>query len=160
MGKAPEPPKWIKPQLSRVVDEAPAGDDWLHEIKYDGYRMHVRLDRGKIQLLTRTGLDWSRRYPRTIEALRALPVKSAYLDGELCALRPDGVPAFSRLQAAMDEGRTDDLVFIVFDLRFLNAKGTAAPPSIRTTTARRASGKATAWCRRWFLRATATSIRP
>ena len=69
-------------------------------------RLHGRLDGGKIQLLTRTGLDWSRRYPRTIEALRSLPVKTAYLDGELCALRPDGVPAFSRLQAAIDEGRT------------------------------------------------------
>ena len=112
VGKAAEPPKWIKPQLTRNVDKAPAGDDWLHEIKYDGYRMHARLERGKIQLLTRTGLDWSRRYPRTIEALRSLRVKTAYIDGELCALRPDGVPAFSRLQAAMDEGRTDDLVFL------------------------------------------------
>jgi bifunctional non-homologous end joining protein LigD len=73
---------------------------------------YARLDRGKIQLLTRTGLDWSRRYPRTVEALSTLPVKTAYLDGELCALRPDGVPAFSRLQAAMDEGRTDDLEFL------------------------------------------------
>ena len=80
MGKTSEPPKWIKPQLTRNVDEAPAGDDWLHEIKYDGYRMHARLDRGKVQLLTRTGLDWSRRYPRTIEALRALSVKASYLD--------------------------------------------------------------------------------
>jgi len=87
VGKTAEPPKWIKPQLTRVADEVPAGDDWLHEIKYDGYRMHARLDRGKIQLLTRTGLDWSRRYPRTIEALRSLPAKTAYLDGELCALR-------------------------------------------------------------------------
>src|SRR5262245_34455449 len=124
------PPKWIKPQLSRVVDEAPAGDGWLHEIKYDGYRMHARLDDGKIQLLTRTGLDWSKRYRHTIEALRALRVKTAYLDGELCALGPDGVPAFSRLQAAMDEGRTDDLVFIVFDLLYLNGKSTAALPLI------------------------------
>src|SRR5262245_18096581 len=96
VGKA-EPPKWIKPQLTRNVDEAPAGDDWLHEIKYDGYRMHARLDGKKIQLLTRTCLDWSNRYRRTVEALRSLPVKSAYVDGELCALRPDGVPAFSRL---------------------------------------------------------------
>jgi len=106
VGKAAEPPKWIKPQLARVVDEAPQGDDWLHEIKYDGYRMHARLENGKAALLTRTGLAWSRRYPSTIEALRSLSVKTAYLDGELCALRPDGVPAFSRLQAAMDEGRT------------------------------------------------------
>jgi ATP-dependent DNA ligase len=60
-----QPPKWIKPQLTRVVDEAPAGDDWLHELKYDGYRMHARLDRGKIRLLTRTGLDWSNCYRRT-----------------------------------------------------------------------------------------------
>jgi ATP dependent DNA ligase-like protein len=109
-------PKWIKPQLTRLVEEAPAGDDWLHEIKYDGYRMHARIDGGHAQLLTRTGLDWSRRYRFTIGALRSLPVKTAYLDGELCAVRPDGVPAFSRLQAAMDKGRTDELVLFVFDL--------------------------------------------
>jgi ATP-dependent DNA ligase len=81
-----QPPKWIKPQLTRLAEEAPQGADWLHEIKYDGYRMHARIDGGKIQLLTRTGLDWSHRYKRTIEALRSLRVKSAYIDGELCAL--------------------------------------------------------------------------
>jgi ATP-dependent DNA ligase len=101
------PPKWIKPRLTRLVDEAPAGVGWLHEIKYDGYRMHARIDGRDIKLLTRTGLDWSHRYRRTIDALRGLTVRSAYLDAELCALTPDGVPAFSRLQAAMDEGRTD-----------------------------------------------------
>src|SRR5215475_13976683 len=131
VGKTLQPPKWIKPQLSRGVDEAPAGNDWLHEIKYDGYRMHARLDRGKVQLLTRTGLDWSRRYPRTIEILHSLPVKAAYLDGELCALRPDGVPAFSRLQAAMDERRTGDLVFFVFDLLFLDGESIAKLPLIK-----------------------------
>jgi hypothetical protein len=57
----------------------------VHEIKYDGYRMHARIDGGKATLLTRTGLDWSHRYKRTIEALGSLKVKSAYLDGELCA---------------------------------------------------------------------------
>ena len=92
------PPTWIKPQLTRLVDEAPTGKDWLHEIKYDGYRMHARIDGDKIQLLTRAGLDWSHRYKRTIEALRSLKVKSAYLDGELCALNADGVPVFNRLQ--------------------------------------------------------------
>ena len=124
------PPKWIKPQLTRLVDEAPTGDGWLHEIKYDGYRMHARIDGGKIKLLTRTGLDWSHRYRRTIEALRSLKVKSAYLDGELCALNADGVPVFSRLQAAMDEGRTDQLVFFAFDLLFLNGQSTAQLPLI------------------------------
>ena len=63
------PPKWIKPQLTRLVDEAPTGDGWLHEIKYDGYRMHARIDGDQVKLLTRTGLDWSHRYRRTIEAL-------------------------------------------------------------------------------------------
>jgi ATP-dependent DNA ligase len=90
------PPKWIKPQLTRLVEEAPSGNDWLHEIKYDGYRVHARLDGRHAQLLTRTGLDWSKRYRFTIEALIKLSVKSAYIDGELCALRPDGVPAFSQ----------------------------------------------------------------
>src|SRR5262249_47983954 len=130
VGKAAEPPKWIKPQLTRNGDEPPAGNDWLHEIKYDGYRMHARLEGGKAQLLTRTGLDWTAKYRFTSEALRALSVKTAYLDGELCALRPDGVPAFSRLQAGIDEGRTDDLVFIVFDLLYLNGKRTAELPLI------------------------------
>ena len=130
VGTTSRPPKWIKPQLTRLVDEAPAGDGWLHEIKYDGYRMHARIDGRDIKLLTRTGLDWSHRYRRTIEALGALKVKSAYLDGELCALNGDGVPVFSRLQAAMDEGRTDQLVFFAFDLLFLNGVSTAQLPLI------------------------------
>ena len=99
MGRTNRPPKWIKPQLTRLVDEAPSGKDWLHEIKYDGYRMHAQLADGKAQLLTRTGLDWSPRYERTIETLHSLQVKSAYLDGELCALNADGAPVFSRLSA-------------------------------------------------------------
>jgi bifunctional non-homologous end joining protein LigD len=128
--KSPQPPTWIKPQLTRLVDEAPAGSDWLHEIKYDAYRMHARLDRGKVQLLTRTGLDWSNRYPYTLSALRFLPVKTAYIDGELCALRPDGVPSFGLLQAAMDQRRTDTLVFFAFDLLYLQDKSIAALPLI------------------------------
>jgi DNA ligase D-like protein (predicted ligase) len=128
--KALGPPKWIKPQLTRLADDAPDGPEWLHEIKYDGYRMHARLDRGRIQLLTRTGLDWSNRYPYTVSALRSLPAKTAYIDGELCALRPDGVPSFGRLQAAMDQRRTDSLVFFAFDLLYLDGKSLAARPLI------------------------------
>jgi bifunctional non-homologous end joining protein LigD len=128
VGTTSRPPKWIKPQLTRLVAEAPTGGGWLHEIKYDGYRMHARIADGQIKLLTRTGLDWSYRYRRTIEALGSFPAKSAYLDGELCALRPDGVPAFSRLQAAMDENRTDQLILFVFDLLYLNGESTAQLP--------------------------------
>jgi bifunctional non-homologous end joining protein LigD len=92
--------------------------------------MHARIDGDKIQLLTRTGLDWSPRYKRTIQALHSLKAKSAYLDGELCALDANGVPVFSRLQAAMDEGRTDQLVFFAFDLLFLDGQSTALLPLI------------------------------
>jgi ATP-dependent DNA ligase len=84
-----QPPKWVKPQLTRLVDEAPAGNDWLHEIKYDGYRMHARLVDGKPQLLTRTGLNWSHRYRFTIEALRSLPVKTAYVAAVDARRTPD-----------------------------------------------------------------------
>ena len=124
------PPTWIKPQLTRLVDEAPAGKDWLHEIKYDGYRMHARIDDGKIKLLTRTGLDWSHRYRRTVEALAALPAQTAYLDGELCALDANGAPVFSRLQAPINDGRTDQLVFFAFDLLHLNGESTSQLPLI------------------------------
>jgi bifunctional non-homologous end joining protein LigD len=71
--------------------------------------MHARINGGDIRLLTRTGLDWTYRYKATAAAVRALKVRSAYIDGELCAVRPDGVTSFSRLQAAMDEGRTGKL---------------------------------------------------
>ena len=126
MGRTSRP--WIKPQLTRLVDEAPTGHGWVHEI--NGYRMHARIDGGKAALLTRTRLDWSHRYRRMIEALGSLKVKSAYLDGELCALNAEGVPVFSRLQAAMDEGRTDQLVFFAFDLLFLNGESMASLPLI------------------------------
>ena len=131
MGTTSRPLKWIKPQLTRLVNEAPTGAGWLHEIKYDGYRIHARIEAGKATLLTRTGLDWSHRYKRTIEALGSLKVKSAYLDGELCALDGYGVPVFSRLQAAMDEGRTDQLVFFAFDLLFLNGESTTELPLVK-----------------------------
>ena len=130
MGRASQLPVWIRPQLTRLADEAPGGKEWLHEVKYDGYRMHARIDGKQIKLLTRTGLDWSHRYRRTIEALRALTAKTAYVDGELCALRSDGVPVFSRLHGAMDEGRTDELVFFAFDLLYLNGESTAQQPLI------------------------------
>jgi bifunctional non-homologous end joining protein LigD len=131
VGTTIQPPKWIKPHLTRLVDEEPAGKEWVHEIKYDGYRIHARIAGGAARLLTRTGLDWSHRYRRTIEALEALPVDSAYIDGELCALDAAGVPVFSRLQAAMVEGRTGDLVFFAFDLPFLDGASTAQLPLLK-----------------------------
>jgi hypothetical protein len=95
-------PTWIKPQLTRLVDEAPDGPDWLHEIKFDGYRMHARLDRGAVRLLTRTWLDWTSKYPAIASAVASLSARQAYLDGELCGVRPDGSTSFSLIQNASD----------------------------------------------------------
>jgi DNA ligase D-like protein (predicted ligase) len=125
---ADPPPKFIRPQLSLLVETPPSGPGWAHELKYDGYRIHARLDRGKARLLTRTGLDWTGRYEATAKAVSALAARSAYLDGELCAVRSDGTTAFSEMQAATDEGRTTNLVFFVFDLLFLYGEKLAGLP--------------------------------
>ena len=72
-------PAWIPPQLTQLMQAAPDGCQWLHEIKYDGFRMHARLDHGEVQLLTRNGLDWTAKYPQIRAAVAALPARQAYL---------------------------------------------------------------------------------
>jgi bifunctional non-homologous end joining protein LigD len=121
-------PKWVKPQLCKLVDAPPQGPEWLHEIKYDGYRMHARLDRGRARLLTRTGLDWTYKYPPMAAALSLLPAKQAYLDGELCGVRSDGKTSFSLIQTASDAGNADALVFFLFDLLYLDGEVISAAP--------------------------------
>jgi len=97
---------FIEPCLPSTTRGPSSGADWLHEIKFDGYRMHARLDRGKVRLLTRTGLDWTHKY----RAVATLPVDQAYLDGELCGVRPDGTTSFSIIQAASNTGNAAALV--------------------------------------------------
>jgi ATP-dependent DNA ligase len=121
-------PNWVKPQLTKLVEEPPEGPDWLHEIKFDGYRMHARLDQGAIRLLTRTGLDWTHKYPAIALAVASLPARQAYLDGELCGVRPDGTTSFSLIQNASDTGNGDALVFFLFDLLHLDGKTINAMP--------------------------------
>jgi len=113
-------PSWVKPQLCKLVDEPPDGSEWLHEIKYDGYRMHARLDRGKAQLLTRTGLDWTHKYLAIAAALSVLPLQRAYFDGNFAAFARMAT-SFSLIQAASDTGNADALVFFIFDLLYLDA---------------------------------------
>jgi ATP-dependent DNA ligase len=117
-------PSFVAPQLALLRKEAPSGDRWVHELKYDGYRLHARLDRGELRLFTRTGLDWTPRYQATAEALRRLPADRAYLDGELCAVRPDGTTSFAEMQAATDAGSSGGLVFFLFDLLHLDGLDT------------------------------------
>ena len=123
-------PEWIKPQLTQLVDAAPDGDPWLHEIKYDGYRMMARLDHGAVKLLTRTGLDWTRKYPAIARAVTALVARQAYLDGELCGVGPDGITSFSMIQLASDTGNAASLVFFLFDLLHVDGDDLCLRPLI------------------------------
>jgi len=107
-------------QLATLVDETPTGDAWYHEIKFDGYRILAGLDRGKVRLLTRNGHDWRDRFPEIAAALEALPVEKALFDGEVVALRRDGISDFRRLQRALSEERTGSLIYQVFDLLYLD----------------------------------------
>jgi DNA ligase D-like protein (predicted ligase) len=127
-------PEWIPPQLTQLVDAAPGGPGWLHEIKFDGYRLHARLDHGAVTLLTRTGLDWTHKYPAIAKAVAALDAHQAYFDGELCGIGPDGIPSFSRLQAASDAGSSAGLVLYLFDLLHLDGDDIAARPLIDRKT--------------------------
>src|SRR5215831_10099978 len=105
-----------KPQLATVTDKAPEGDDWLHEIKYDGYRLLARIEGGKARLITRGGLDWTAKFPELARQLGELPIGAALIDGELVRLQPDGTTSFAALQDAISGDRTQTLTFFAFDL--------------------------------------------
>jgi DNA ligase D-like protein (predicted ligase) len=126
--KATAMPSWIKPQLTKLVDAPPEGPEWLHEIKFDGYRMHARLDQGAVRLFTRTGLDWTHKYHAIAAAFASFPARQAYLDGELCGVRPDGTTSFSLIQNASDTGNAEALVLFLFDLLHLDGETITARP--------------------------------
>jgi DNA ligase D-like protein (predicted ligase) len=128
--KAVDLPRWIAPQLTQLSEAAPSGPQWLHEIKLDGFRMAARIEDGRAQLLTRTGLDWTDKYPSVVAALAKVAAKTAYLDGELCGVGDDGLPSFSETQAASDGQRGVRLVYYAFDLLHLDGRDTAGLPLI------------------------------
>lgn len=112
-------PREPKAQLATLAREAPAGDGWLHEIKFDGYRILARWDGEEVRLFSRNGKDWTDRFPEIAESLSRLPPVPALLDGEVVALESDGSSSFRRLQEALSEERTRGLVYQVFDLLHL-----------------------------------------
>jgi bifunctional non-homologous end joining protein LigD len=113
-------PARVAPQLATLVDAAPHGAEWLHEIKYDGYRALCAVRGGKARVLTRNGKDWTDRFAVVAHAAAALPVKDALLDGEVVVIEADGTTSFQALQNALGEGRESDLVYFAFDLLHLD----------------------------------------
>ncbi|MBU7588692.1 MAG: DNA ligase D [Sphingopyxis terrae] len=111
-----KPPKFRKLQLATLVDSVPAGNNWFYEIKFDGYRIQMRVANGDVTLKTRKGLDWTAKYPEIAEAAASLP--DCIIDGEICALDDNGAPDFAALQAALSERNTCNLVYFAFDLLF------------------------------------------
>jgi bifunctional non-homologous end joining protein LigD len=113
-------PATLAPQLATNADAPPPGDDWISEIKLDGYRLLVWIDHGRVRLATRNGHDWTQRLPNLAASFAALDVETAVLDGEMVALRPDGTSHFHDLQAALSAGADSSLFFYAFDLLHLN----------------------------------------
>lgn len=113
-------PAFIAPELASAAERPPKSADWIHELKLDGYRMQARVEGGKVQLLTRSGLDWTHRMRPLADALQGLPAKAALLDGEVIVLDERGISSFAALQAAFQEGNTDTLHYYLFDLLHLD----------------------------------------
>ncbi|MGZ6037951.1 MAG: non-homologous end-joining DNA ligase, partial [Phenylobacterium sp.] len=114
--KAAGLPGFVPPQLARLVDRPPQGPGWGHEIKFDGYRLQLRVEGGQATLKTRGGLDWTAKFDAIAKDGEALA--DCLIDGEACALDEHGSPDFPALQAALSDGKTDDLIFFAFDLLF------------------------------------------
>jgi bifunctional non-homologous end joining protein LigD len=117
--KAGALPRFVEPSLPTAVETAPSGADWVHEIKYDGYRVQVRIENGRVALLTRKGLDWTERFPAVAKAAASLPVKAALIDAEVVVQTEAGVASFTALVDALKTGK-GDLVLYVFDLLHLD----------------------------------------
>jgi bifunctional non-homologous end joining protein LigD len=121
-------PAFVRPQLAILVDSVPQGDEWVHEIKFDGYRVLCRIDKGRVTFLTREGQDWTRRFGSLVDAAKLLPVDQAFLDGEVVALEENGTTNFQLLQNSLRQNDTATLVYFVFDLLYLDGRNLIRSP--------------------------------
>jgi bifunctional non-homologous end joining protein LigD len=130
-GKAKAMPGFLPPMLASLVKTTPGDDRWLHEIKFDGYRIQAHVQGGKARLFTRSGRDWTDRFgPALADALRALPVNQAVLDGEVVVETGGRTSDFSALQADLAEGRTDRMTYYAFDLLHLDGRDLTPMPLV------------------------------
>ena len=127
-------PDFVPLSLATLYEQPPNGANWLHEIKFDGYRLEARLDRGKVRLLTRKQQDWTHRFRSVAAAVAALPADSTLLDGEVVVEDEHGVSSFSLLQTDLKEGR-DRFVYYVFDLLYLDGRDLTGEPLVERKAA-------------------------
>lgn len=111
-------PETLLPQLATLVDKVPEGDDWLHEIKYDGYRLMCRLVADEVRLLTRNGNDWSARFPALCAAIKRLPLKQGWLDGEVVVVERNGKTSFQALQNILGNDSDKGIAYYLFDILY------------------------------------------
>lgn len=123
-------PEFIAPELASQSAVPPSGDGWLHELKLDGYRIQARKDGDTVQLLTRTGLDWTHRMKTIATLVAALPFEKAILDGEVVVLADNGTTSFADLQAAFQDGVKKPLTYFAFDLLHLNGHSLRGLPLV------------------------------
>jgi bifunctional non-homologous end joining protein LigD len=131
-------PDFVPPSLATLHSAPPDGAGWIHEIKFDGYRIEARLDHGKVRLLTRKQLDWTHRFERIATAVAAVPAQTALLDGELVVEGENGISSFSLLQTDLKDGRENRFVYWIFDLLHLDGQDlTNEPLTVRKAALRR-----------------------
>ncbi len=118
-------------QLATLVQEAPEGEGWIHEVKYDGYRIKAVLEQGRARLITRNNLDWTPTFANVARAVEQLPARSAVLDGEVVAFDSAGVTDFGTLQDAIATKRVERLVYVVFDLLYLEGHDLRKAPLLQ-----------------------------
>ena len=121
-------PAFVDPELAVLVERAPVGEGWLHEIKIDGYRAGAMVERGKVRMYSRNANDWTARFRSLPGSLAELPAKSMYLDGEVAVLTDKGISNFEELQSALGRSGTGDLVYIVFDILMKDGRDLRALP--------------------------------
>ncbi|MGE5096758.1 MAG: DNA ligase D [Betaproteobacteria bacterium] len=121
-------PLALFPQLATLVDEPPAGEGWIYELKFDGYRIVTRIDGDDVRLFTRNGNNWTAKLKSLAGEIRDLGIASAWLDGEIVVMNPKGTPDFQLLQNAFEASKTKDIVYFVFDLPYFGGHDLARVP--------------------------------
>jgi bifunctional non-homologous end joining protein LigD len=118
----------VTTKTNALVKEPPSGDEWLHELKFDGYRMLCRLDRGRVTVWSRNGKDWTEKFQNVVEAVKSLKATSAMLDGEIVIVDAQGRSSFQKLQRAMGKTTTSGFAYEVFDLMYLDGYSLTQTP--------------------------------